>query len=48
MRQMFDGNNETCQMVDGSAAIHPHNVRVSAANSLIIPSCPAVGASCSS
>jgi hypothetical protein len=25
MRQNFDGYDETCQMVDGSAAIHPHN-----------------------
>jgi hypothetical protein len=26
MRQTFDDDNETCQMVDGSAAIHPHNL----------------------
>jgi hypothetical protein len=26
MRQTFDDYNETCQMVDGSAAIHPHNM----------------------
>jgi hypothetical protein len=26
MRQTFDGYNETCHMVDGSAAIHPHNL----------------------
>jgi hypothetical protein len=26
MRQTFDDYNETCQMVDGSAAIHPHNL----------------------
>jgi hypothetical protein len=25
MQQMFDDYNETCHMVDGSAAIHPHN-----------------------
>jgi hypothetical protein len=25
-RQTFDDYNETCQMVDGSAAIHPHNL----------------------
>jgi hypothetical protein len=24
MRQSFDDYNETCQMIDGSAAIHPH------------------------
>jgi hypothetical protein len=26
MRQTFDDYNETCEMVDGSAAIHPHNL----------------------
>jgi hypothetical protein len=26
MRQTFDDYNETCQIVDGSAAIHPHNL----------------------
>jgi hypothetical protein len=26
MRQTFDDYNETCQMVDGSTAIHPHNL----------------------
>jgi hypothetical protein len=26
MRQTFDDYNETNQMVDGSAAIHPHNL----------------------
>jgi hypothetical protein len=26
MRQTFDDYNETCQMVDGSATIHPHNL----------------------
>jgi hypothetical protein len=26
MRQAFDDCNETCQMVDGSAAIHPHKL----------------------
>jgi hypothetical protein len=26
MRQSFDDYNETCQMIDGSAAIHPHNL----------------------
>jgi hypothetical protein len=26
MRQTFDDYNKTCQMVDGSAAIHPHNL----------------------
>jgi spore cortex formation protein SpoVR/YcgB (stage V sporulation) len=26
MRRTFDDYNETCQMVDGSAAIHPHNL----------------------
>jgi hypothetical protein len=26
MRQTFDDNNETCEMIDGSAAIHPHNM----------------------
>jgi hypothetical protein len=26
MRQTFDDYNETCQMVDGSVAIHPHNL----------------------
>jgi hypothetical protein len=26
MRQTFDEYNETCQTVDGSAAIHPHNL----------------------
>jgi hypothetical protein len=26
MRQTFDDYNETCQMVYGSAAIHPHNL----------------------
>jgi hypothetical protein len=26
MRQTFDDYNETCQMVDGSAAIHPHSL----------------------
>jgi hypothetical protein len=26
MRQTFDDYNETCKMVDGSAAIHPHNL----------------------
>jgi hypothetical protein len=25
MSQTFDDYKETCQMVDGSAAIHPHN-----------------------
>jgi hypothetical protein len=25
MRQSFDDYNEKCQMIDGSAAIHPHN-----------------------
>jgi hypothetical protein len=26
MWQTFDDCNESCQMVDGSAAIHPHNL----------------------
>jgi hypothetical protein len=26
MRQSFDDYNETCQMIDGSAAIHPHKM----------------------
>jgi hypothetical protein len=26
MRQTLDDYNETCQMVNGSAAIHPHNL----------------------
>jgi hypothetical protein len=26
MRKTFDDYNETCQMIDGSAAIHPHNL----------------------
>jgi hypothetical protein len=26
MRQSFDDYNETCQTIDGSAAIHPHNM----------------------
>jgi hypothetical protein len=26
MRQTFDDYNETCHMVDGPAAIHPHNL----------------------
>jgi hypothetical protein len=26
MRQAFDDYNETCQMIDGSAAIHSHNL----------------------
>jgi hypothetical protein len=26
MRQTFDAYNETCRRVDGSAAIHPHNL----------------------
>jgi hypothetical protein len=26
MRQSFDDYNETCHMIDGSAAIHPHNL----------------------
>jgi hypothetical protein len=26
MRQTFDDYNDTCQMVDGSAAIHPHKL----------------------
>jgi hypothetical protein len=26
MRQAFDDYNETCQMIDDSAAIHPHNL----------------------
>jgi hypothetical protein len=26
MRQSFDEYNETCQMIDGSSAIHPHNL----------------------
>jgi hypothetical protein len=26
MRLTFDDYNETCQMIDGSAAIHPHNM----------------------
>jgi hypothetical protein len=26
MRQSFDDYNETCQMIDGSTAIHPHNL----------------------
>jgi hypothetical protein len=26
MRQTFDGYNETCEMIDGSAAIHPHHL----------------------
>jgi hypothetical protein len=25
MRQTFDDHNETCEMIDGFAAIHPHN-----------------------
>ena len=26
MWQSFDDYNETCQMIDGSPAIHPHNL----------------------
>jgi hypothetical protein len=26
MRETFDNNNETCEMIDGYAAIHPHNL----------------------
>jgi hypothetical protein len=26
MRQTFDDYNVTCQIIDGSAAIHPHNL----------------------
>jgi hypothetical protein len=26
MRQMFDDYNETCQLIDGSADIHSHNL----------------------
>jgi hypothetical protein len=26
MRKTFDDYNETCQFIDGSAAIHPHNL----------------------
>jgi hypothetical protein len=26
MRQTFDDYNETCEMIDGYAAIHPHNL----------------------
>jgi hypothetical protein len=26
MRLSFDDYNETCQMIDGSPAIHPHNL----------------------
>jgi hypothetical protein len=26
IRQPFDDNNETCEMIDGSAAIHPHHL----------------------
>jgi hypothetical protein len=26
MRQTFEDYNETCQLIDGSAAIHPHNL----------------------
>ena len=26
MRQTFDDYNESCHMIDGSAAIHPHNL----------------------
>jgi hypothetical protein len=26
MRQTFDDYNETCELIDGSAAIHPHNM----------------------
>jgi hypothetical protein len=26
MRQPFDDYNETCELIDGSAAIHPHNL----------------------
>jgi hypothetical protein len=26
MRQTLDDYNETCHMVDGSVAIHPHNL----------------------
>jgi hypothetical protein len=26
MRQTFDDYNETCQLIDGLAAIHPHNL----------------------
>jgi hypothetical protein len=26
LRQTFDEYNEACQLVDGSAAIHPHNL----------------------
>jgi hypothetical protein len=26
MRQTFDDYNETCELIDGSAAIHPHNL----------------------
>jgi hypothetical protein len=26
MRQTFDDYNETCQLIDSSAAIHPHNI----------------------
>jgi hypothetical protein len=26
MRQTFDDYNETCQMIDGSATTHPHNL----------------------
>jgi hypothetical protein len=26
MRQTFDDYNKTCEMIDGSAAIHPHHL----------------------
>jgi hypothetical protein len=26
MGQSFDDHNETCQMIDGSTAVHPHNL----------------------
>jgi hypothetical protein len=28
MRQTFDYYNETCEMIDGLAAIHPHDLGV--------------------
>jgi hypothetical protein len=28
MRKTFDDYNETCEMIDGYAAIHPHNLGV--------------------
>jgi hypothetical protein len=28
MRQTFNDYNETCELIDGSAAIHPHNLNM--------------------